>query len=163
MIALSSALAFQIIWQARAPLAEPRAALLHANVGNRLLVAGGTQWKNDRKLWSTRCDFFDPLTNSWSAGPPLPMPRADSPVAEANGEFLFFGGTSDGNALDDVLAFDGVRWRGRPEMRLPAPRSYAQAAAVGRRIYLFGGLEKAGDIATARRNVWMWNLDQPGA
>jgi N-acetylneuraminic acid mutarotase len=161
MLTLPSALAFQLVWQAQSPLPEPRAALLHAVVGSRLLAAGGTLWKEGRKIWSRRCDLFDPVTNSWSAGPPLPMPRADSAVVEAGGEFLFLGGTSEGRALDDVLVFNGTGWRSRPEMRLPGPSSYAQAALVGRRIYLFGGLEKTGDIASARRDVWMWNLDAP--
>jgi large repetitive protein len=89
------------------------------------------------------------------------MPRADSAVAEAGGEFLFFGGTSDGRVLDDVLAYGKTGWRSRPEMRLPAPRSYPQAALAGRRIYLFGGLEQAGEIGSASRDVWMWNLDNP--
>jgi N-acetylneuraminic acid mutarotase len=161
MTAFSSALMFQFVWQAQAPLPEPRAALLHAVVGGRLLAAGGTYWKDERKFWGTRCDLFDPATNSWSTGPALPVPRADSASAEVRGEFLYFGGTSNGRVLDDVLAFDGVRWYGKPEMRLPAPRSYSQAAVIERRIYLFGGLEKIGDIATARRDVWVWDLDHP--
>jgi N-acetylneuraminic acid mutarotase len=163
MVVLSSALAFQIIWQSRASLPDPRAALLHAAVNGRLLAAGGTHWKDERKLWSTRCDFFDPQTNAWLPGPPLPMPRADSPSLEVKGEFLFFGGTSEGRVLDDVLAFDGKQWKDRPEMRLPAPRSYSQVALVGQRIYVFGGLEKAGDIKTATRDIWMWNLDEADA
>jgi N-acetylneuraminic acid mutarotase len=89
------------------------------------------------------------------------MPRADSAVVEAGGEILFLGGTSDGRVLDDVLVYSGQGWRSRPEMRLPSPRSYAQAALAGTRIYLFGGLEKTGDIGSARRQVWMWNLDRP--
>jgi serine/threonine-protein kinase PknK len=159
---LLMSLAFQIVWESQSPLPEPRAALLHAVVDGRLLAAGGTLWKQDRKLWSTRCDFFDPRTNTWRTGPPLPAPRADSAVIETAGEFLFIGGTSDGRVLDDVLVYSGTGWRSRPEMRLPAPRSYAQAALVGRRIYLFGGLEKAGEIGSANRDVWMWNLDKPG-
>ena len=154
-------LAFQISWQSLAPLPEPRAALLHAVVEGRLLAAGGTQWQDGQKLWSRRCDFFDPQTNTWSPGAPLPMPRADSATVEVGGDTFFLGGTSDGRVLDDVIVFDGMNWRSKPEMRLPAPRSYAQAAFVKRRVYLFGGLEKAGDIASARSDVWMWNLDRP--
>lgn len=161
MMALS--LMFELIWHAKAPLPEPRAALLHAVVDGRLLTAGGTYWKDERKHWSTRCDFFDPKTNRWSPGPSLPEGRADSAMVEVDGSFLFLGGTSDGRVLNDVLAWDGRQWASRPEMRLPAPRSYAQAALIHRRIYLFPGLESAGDIASARREVWMWNLDEPRA
>jgi N-acetylneuraminic acid mutarotase len=154
-------LAFQIVWESQSPLPEPRAALLHGIADGRLLAAGGTLWKQGRKLWSTRCDLFDPRTNTWSAGPPLPMPRADSAVVEIGGEFLFFGGTSDGRVLDDVLVYGTTGWRSRPEMRLPAPRSYSNAALAGRRVYLFGGLERAGEIGSASRDVWMWSLDRP--
>jgi N-acetylneuraminic acid mutarotase len=155
-------LAFQVVWQSQSPLPEPRAALLHAVVDGRLLAAGGTLWKDDRKLWSARCDVFDPRTNTWSAGPPLPMPRADSAAVEVDGETLFFGGTSEGRALDDVLAYGKNGWSSKPEMRLPAARSYAQAALAGRRVYLFGGLAKTGEIGSASRDVWMWDLDNPG-
>lgn len=153
--------ALQFEWRSRAPLPEPRAALLQANVDGKLLAAGGTHWKDGKKQWSSRCDLFDPRTNSWTPCAALPATRGDSPALEVDGEFLFFGGTSDGRVLDDVLAFDGKRWYDRPDMRLPAPRSYCQVALVERQIYLFGGLEKAGEIATGRRNVWMWNLDYP--
>src|SRR5215203_5572516 len=162
MAFVSTMLAFQISWQVLAPLPEPRAALLHAVVRGRLLSAGGTQWQQGQKLWSRRCDFFDPQTKTWSPGPPLPMPRADSAAVEIGESTFFFGGTSDGRVLDDVLSFNGAEWQSEPNMRLPSPRSYAQAAFVNRRIYLFGGLEKAGDIASARSDVWMWNLDRSG-
>jgi N-acetylneuraminic acid mutarotase len=161
MIAVATVLAFQLVWRAQAPLPQPRAALLQAVFGGRVLTAGGTYWIDDRKYWSTRCDFFDPRTNTWSSGASLPMPRADSAVVEVGGKLLFLGGTSEGRVLDDVLAFNGTAWRVMNEMRLPGPRSYPQSAVVDRRIYLFGGLETAGDITTARSDVWMWNLDRP--
>ncbi|MCC6340700.1 MAG: hypothetical protein IT166_00790 [Bryobacterales bacterium] len=144
------------MWNARAPLPEPRAALILAAVDGKLLAAGGTWWNGNRKMWSRRADFFDPVSNRWLPAPPLPAPRADSAVAVLDGDVYVLGGSSDGEALDDVLVLRNGSWEPRPEMRLPGRRSHANAAVWKNKLYLFGGMEKAGDLQTIRDNVWIW-------
>lgn len=150
------------VWLARAPLPEPRAGLLQASYGRRLLVAGGTFWRDGSKIWSSRTDFFDPHTNTWSAGPPLPNPRADSAVVTTGDEILIIGGSSDNQALADVLAFTKGRWEQRPAMRLPRPRSYPAAAVVGSRIFVFGGVARPGDFNTITEDVLCQDWNKPG-
>jgi N-acetylneuraminic acid mutarotase len=161
MSLVSGGAASEMKWRSGAPLPEPRAGLIASEVSGKLLVAGGTFWSADRKHWSARCDLFNPASGNWQAGPVLPAPRADSAVAHVAGEVLFLGGTSDGVALAEVWSFRDFAWHTKPDMRLPAPRSYAQAAVHGGSLYVLGGLEKAGDIASARRQVWVWRLDRP--
>ena len=163
MIALT-ALAFQLTWNSRAPLPEPRAGLLHAVSGGKLLAAGGAYWKDNRKIWSRRMDLYDAATNSWSPGPPMPHSRADSASVAAGDEILFLGGSSDGEVLSDVLALTkGGAWEPRPAMQLPGLRSYPRAAAHGRKIYLFGGLERLGDMQSIHSEVHVWDPDRPDA
>jgi N-acetylneuraminic acid mutarotase len=156
VIFLMTSLALHLSWNACAPLPEPRAALILADVDGKLLAAGGTYWSEGRKMWSRRADFFDPASNRWLPGPPLPAPRADSAVAAIEGDVYLLGGTSDGEVLDDVIVLHNGAWETKPEMRLPGKRSYANAAVYNGKLYLFGGMEKAGDLSTIRDNVWVW-------
>lgn len=158
---LTAAAAGSSVWTVRAPLPEPRAGLLQAAVGRRLLVAGGTYWLGERKIWSARTDFFEPATNSWQAGPSLPSPRADSAVVTVSGEVFVIGGSSEGTALDDVIVFSDGKWKALPAMRLPQPRTYPVAASIGSRLYVFGGMSRPGDFKTINDEVLVWDVTKP--
>jgi N-acetylneuraminic acid mutarotase len=46
-------------------------------------------------------------------------------------------------------------------MQLPEPRSYAQAAVHGTKIFLFGGMQRAGEVASTQRDVLVWDAAAP--
>lgn len=155
-------------WRFGAPLPLPRAGLLAGAFRGRLVLAGGSDWQNNlqEKAVYQRCDLFDPRTNQWSAGPPLPAPRCDAACVTLGGAIYAMGGIVGPNAKqwkmeDSVLRFDGRVWREAPEAKLPAPTMYAIAVLAddrthGQAVYLFGGLEKLGQLETARPRLWCW-------
>lgn len=150
-----------IVWEEMNPMPLPRAGYIAGVVGERLLLAGGTYWEGDRKRWSNRTDFFDPVGNQWVAGADLPTPRADAACAVHSDKLYVFGGGAEGQATADALIFNGKQWTSAETLRLPAARIYPVAALLGDRVFVIGGLSVAGDYATAETTVWSLPLLGP--
>lgn len=82
---------------------------------------------------------------SWRSAPALGVPRDDFGTAVVGDQVWVLGGmTGDrGNRLDSIEVLDttgGRSWR-TAGVRLPEPLAAFEAAAVGRWIYVFGGLD----------------------
>jgi N-acetylneuraminic acid mutarotase len=144
-------------WKERAQLPQARAGCGAGVIGKRMVVAGGSYWDGEKKYWSDRTDLFDPETNTWSPGAPMPQPRSDAASATFRGSVYVFGGVAGGALSADTLRFDGYRWRSVPEAKLPAPLMYPVAAATDAGILLLGGLTTIGDLSSASRALWMWS------
>lgn len=63
-------------WESLAPLPEPNGGFACGVVGYRLIVAGGTNWKDDTKHWLDVIWSYDPAANAWSVVGHLPQPCA---------------------------------------------------------------------------------------
>ncbi|MEO8129005.1 MAG: kelch repeat-containing protein [Bryobacteraceae bacterium] len=171
MTLLTPLLLSSMEWRERAPLPQARAGCAAGTIGKRMVVAGGSYWEGDKKYWSERTDLFDPATNTWSPGTPMPQPRSDAASATFRGSVYVFGGVTGGALSNDALQFDGHRWATITEAKLPAAAMYPVAAAVDSGILLLGGLTSMGDLASATRSLWMWSpgsgwgrrTDFPGA
>ena len=59
-------------WKQLAPLPLPRAGSAVGILDGKLVVAGGTYWREGRKFWCEQVDGFDPSTNRWAPKAPLP-------------------------------------------------------------------------------------------
>jgi DNA-binding CsgD family transcriptional regulator len=101
-------------------------------------------------------EVYDPDTDRWRTGAPLPEPRCAYGLAALGGELYLFGGrTSD----DPVTASDKV-WRYDPrlgewslESEMPLPRSDLAAVVVGSGIRVLGGRDERGRPQT---NHWIY-------
>jgi hypothetical protein len=100
--------------------------------GGRILVlGGGTTSVSAATQIATR--------GGASAGVGLPQARADASAVAVGGDVYVIGGY-DGSAMDrEVLATNNGRTY-RAVAALPVPVRYAAVAALGSRIYVFGGL-----------------------
>lgn len=136
----------------------PRAGYIAGVVGKTLAVAGGSYWEGDRKLWSDRTDFFDPARNEWRSGPALPARRSDAACVVLDDALYVFGGGADGAIISSALRLRNGAWETLP-YSLPAPRLYPVAAAIGKTIYVLGGLSKAGDYGSAEKTMWARERD----
>ncbi|MEO6246305.1 MAG: hypothetical protein ABIQ12_12800 [Opitutaceae bacterium] len=142
-------------WRERAPLPLPRAGCATGVVAGRILVAGGTYWRDGKKFWSERTDAFDPLTNRWYSVAPLPQPRGDAAALAHAGALYVFGGGADGAAESSAWIFQHDSWHALLAMKLPAPRRSAAIVAFGGAMYLLGGLSGTGtDFASATPTLW---------
>jgi hypothetical protein len=68
-----------LVWRERAPMPRPRTGYMGGVINGRLIIAGGSYWENDQKLRTPRVDLFDPSSNTWQAGAPLPEPFSTQP------------------------------------------------------------------------------------
>lgn len=82
---------------------------------------------------------------AWRSHPPAPTERTEVAAATTGGQIYVIGGfTVEGAASAAVEGFDiaGNRWK--PGPNLPEAVHHAMAAAVGERVFVFGGTNAAG-------------------
>src|SRR5439155_18396557 len=90
-------------WAVKAPLpAGPRSEEAAVNLNGKIYVIGGF----DGTHALARVEIYDPSTNSWTNGTPLPGPRNGMVAEVINGKIYLAGGSDGVNALGDALVFD---------------------------------------------------------
>lgn len=100
-------------------------------------------------------EIYDPGSNRWFTGPPLPEGLNDAALISTGGDLYLLGGrTEDLSAsLADVYRLDresGQTPAWRPAAPLPAPRVFGAAAWDGTRIIYAGGV----DLSDERMRCW---------
>lgn len=152
--------AHKLVWRAAARLPRPVAGYMAAVRGRKLLIIGGSYWKNRRKHWTERVQSLDLPSNSWQEDIPLPFPRSDAASVVMQDDIYIFGGGAGTEVRSDAMVLDNARWSALPSADLPEPRLYPAAIAVGEFIYLLGGMSKPGDYRTIANTFLRW---QPGS
>ncbi len=147
-----------IQWSDAAPLPIATAGGYAAVVRNKIVYAGGTNWRDGIKRWLKDVQIYDPQSNRWSAGPALPTSLSYGACTVTAHGMEIFGG-SDGESsqnhrlrLDDNLA----AWMSAGVV--PFHALFSQAAAVGRDVYLFGGSADPVDLTRSSGAVMMSNV-----
>ena len=150
-------------WERLAPMPTPRNHHIAGTVDGRIYVTGGrilgAGGRATANMGITGTEIYDPATDSWSEGPPLPTGRSGSAGALLDGRFYVFGGeASDGTGrtfiVDVAERFDPARnaWERLPPM--PSARHGFGAAVVDGRIYaVSGGPTPAYSFATANERL----------
>jgi large repetitive protein len=130
-------------WTARAP--QPTAVLDAGGTavgGTVYSVAGKTSTGYDPAL-----RIYDPATDTWTTGPPLPGPAVENPATAAvDGRLYVFGGSTGpfSGAVTNAAAYDPATqaWTVLPAM--PVARGGAAAAVVGTKVHVIGGMDGSG-------------------
>jgi hypothetical protein len=140
-------------WAAAPSVPAVRFAATAAWLGGRIHVAGGWNANNRASASLTRHDVFDPLAQAWTNAAPLQLARNAAAGAVLSGRWHVVGGRSPGIRADDQqpLAAHEVydplagHWDNGPAM--PSPRSGLALAALGERLYAFGGEGPGGAVS----------------
>jgi hypothetical protein len=90
-------------WEPIASLPEPNGGFVAGALGNRPVVCGGTNWRDDTKRWLDRCWMFDADGNTWRGRLPLSSPVAYAVAGHADDEMWFAAGSS-GTATHGTLS-----------------------------------------------------------
>jgi N-acetylneuraminic acid mutarotase len=104
-------------WQVLPELPTQRNHLAVAAIDGRVYVAGGRFGAGFDSEKTAALEIYDPTSNQWTSGAPLPMPRGGVAGVEANGCLFVIGG--EGNYADprggfnENEAYDPARTRGR--------------------------------------------------
>jgi N-acetylneuraminic acid mutarotase len=145
-------------WEELPPLPAPNGGCMAGCVEGKIIVAGGTNWRNDVKQWLDTVWMFDPATRRWSAGPALPHPLAYAAFA-SDGTRLFIAGGADGRqgrkevyALDSSMKLSEVG-------QLPQAAVFAGGGVLGGRLSLFGGTPDPDDWSKITTTLLTVNLE----
>ena len=132
-------------WTAAAPMPEPRNQFSCMTFDGKIYAIGGQFHHDSEQLDQARVDIYDPETDTWTSGPPLPKghSHAEGSTFVHDGRIYLAGGhtTAPGESKQvdpDILALspDG-EW----ELvgKLPMPLSSPAAAIIDGRFYVAGG------------------------
>jgi N-acetylneuraminic acid mutarotase len=111
-----------------------------AAIGGQLYVVGGFS-KKLLSVWHPLATLYiyDPMSNAWTEGPPMPSPRGALAAVALDGKLYAIGGYDGNGNTGAVEVYDPAtqRWAGRAP--LPTPRDHLAAAVIDGRIYASGG------------------------
>jgi N-acetylneuraminic acid mutarotase len=96
-----------------------------------------------RNVWK-----YDTVTGAWSAGVPLPAPRAAGALVLIGPRLHFFGGID--SAIHDAPDHWVLDLRGKPKWKvvapMPNPRNHLGYAALDNKVYAIGGQHELNEV-----------------
>lgn len=152
VISLAACVGIRAQWEPLPALPLPSGGFAAGCVQGKIVVAGGTTWKDGVKQWLSSVWIFDPKSMQWTNGPELPHPLA-YPAFGSNGEHLFIAGGADGDVtrremyrLDTIGIIEHLG-------DLHEPVAYAGSAWRKGALCVFGGTPAIADWAQSSRRL----------
>src|SRR6185369_15433556 len=97
---------------------------------------------DERTMLLDTTEIYDPATDSWSDGAPLPTGRSGIAAAISGGKIVVFGGEvggANGHTFNNAEAYDATSNSWTAEAPMPTARHGLGVAAVGQDIYVISG------------------------
>jgi N-acetylneuraminic acid mutarotase len=88
---------------------------------------------------TARHDIYDPATNTWTSGPPLPTPRSGVAAESYRGMILVIGGETRKATFVENEGYDVKSGQWRTLAPLPEGRHGHGVAVIGDAVYVVGG------------------------
>jgi N-acetylneuraminic acid mutarotase len=121
-------------------------------VDGKIHVAGGRFGASTEK--TDMHDIYDPKTNTWTSGPPLPTPRSGLAGTVYKGLFLVLGGElPPGHTFPENEAYDVKSNSWRTLAPMPEGRHATAAVTDGANVYLAAGSLKPGAGAVTNQTI----------
>lgn len=129
----------------------------------KLILAGGTHWKDDKKVWLDEVVAYDPGRDRWEILTPLPKPLAYGASTVHDGVFYFVGGAGPENAERAGYRLRKLKGKYRWEQftTLPMDRCYSKAAILNNELFLVAGADSVADLSTASSILLSASLSEP--
>ena len=127
------------------PLPDPkgRGSGAAAAAGDRIYVTGGDDGTTAPSLNSLL--IYDPKTDQWDTGTPMPTPRSNLKLVHLNGYLYAIGGIANGKptgpALGTVERYDPAQDQWAAVASMITPRVNPATAVVGDQIVVIGGAD----------------------
>lgn len=141
-------------WQTHAsiPVGRERGAAIGGFIDGKLYIASGFG-----SGASALVDVFDPQTNTWSPGAPLPGPRDHACGGVIDGQLVVAGGRT--NALfGDVWSYSPGTDTWTPRAAMPTPRAGMGCGVIDNVLYATGGEGNGADATGVFANVEAFTL-----
>lgn len=140
-------------WTEAAPLPRMREHLACTGHEGKIYVAGGRVHGQASPELGEALDIYDPATDAWTAGAPLPAPRSGLNGASSCAGIVVAGGETPTEVFADVDLYDPVNdtWSVLPS--LPVAVHGVAVTTIENDVYTLGGSTEAGTIANTSA-VW---------
>lgn len=129
-------------WKTRAALPNARNHLAATELNGKIYAIGGQDVWNEQTGAKSNVDVFDPITNTWTAAAPLPIPRSHTSAStfSLNGKIYVIGGATNNLAtLRDVTVYNPAANAWSTFRELTAPRLTPVAGAIGKMLIVSTG------------------------
>ncbi len=138
----------------RTAMPTARGEIAAAVVDGKIYVIGGHNFNPGgfTHVVTSLVEVYDPATDTWSTGTPMPTARAALAAVVVNGRiYAIGGGSATGPSFSDkVEEFDPVANTWATKAPLPTPRYDLGAEVVSGKIYTFGGFSGGISSGTVR-------------
>ncbi|MEQ1860785.1 MAG: kelch repeat-containing protein [Chthoniobacteraceae bacterium] len=149
LLVLSALLAAQSFaadgWQKLPPMPEPSGGFVCGEENGKVVVIGGTNWRNDVKHFLASRHVFDPATMTWEKADSLPEPIAYAVSGVSDGKLVWAGGTNGAGSV-------------RRGAAMPAEVIISAGGVIGDEIVFVGGTDDVADLAHLTRAAFALNL-----
>jgi N-acetylneuraminic acid mutarotase len=122
-----------------------------------IYAIGGTD-TNGSKVYD-RVEIYDPVTDIWTEGVPMPSARMDSAAVSMDGTIFVIGGLNlslSPNSLTTVEAYDPITGEWKTKGSMINGRSASAAGVVGRSIVVVGGYSNESTLG----NLEVYHADE---
>jgi N-acetylneuraminic acid mutarotase len=144
-------------WERLAVLPEPNGGAVAGVVGDQIILAGGTNWKDDTKRWLDCIHAYDPKTGAWREVGRLDAPLAYAAVGEYAGALWFAGGSSGGRSQPAVWKMDR-HLSVKRAFTLDRGFALAGSGVIGSSLHVLGGTEDMNDLSRATNGFFAIDL-----
>ena len=137
-------------WESLPAMPSPNGGFACGVTGGKIVVLGGTNWKEDAKQWLDSIWTFDPKKPKWETRGKLPHPLAYAVTATWEGDLLIAGGTDGSRPRQEV-------WRIGPSLKLRQAGHLSEAAVLAAggvlwdKLYILGGCADPAKLEGLRR------------
>jgi len=148
-------------WTSTSPMAVTRKCYAGvAALSGKIWVVGGGCDINGKRIPTDVVEIFDPVSETWTCGPRLDMPRMESVVVQSGGRIYVLGGGGPQGALRSAVSIGPGETLWRQETDVPSPVGQSSGCALDGTVYLMLGIGKKALIAydTKTRE---WRTDLP--
>lgn len=159
LAATAAAPPFDVTWQGvKAPMPQGCGWGAQVAYGGKIYVFGGlTGTQTESSLTLNTTQVYDPATDTWADGAPMPTARYLATAVDVGGKIYVMGGrTIDssgvGGPLDKNEAYDPATNTWAARRALPAPVRGHMAAPFNNKVYVFGG-----NTGSYQRSVSIYN------
>jgi N-acetylneuraminic acid mutarotase len=135
-----------IHWFERHPMPRAQAGGAAAYMGNEVVVAGGTAWDGEVKIWLKDVQIYQPALDRWTNGPPLPVPLAYGPYVASSDGLEILGGSDGAAAQRAAWKLNSAKTKWEQTGSVPEDVLLARAAKIGNSTFLFGGCSDVADL-----------------
>jgi N-acetylneuraminic acid mutarotase len=140
-------------WTTLSPM--PKAAAQHTSAavfGGKLYVIGGDVYYNGSGLPPSspidNVQIYDPSTDKWSSGKPMPTARSGAGVETLNGVVFTVSGQTATSVVPLVEVYDPIADAWCTGVPIPTVHGGAHCNAIGASLYCVGGSATNGYLPT---------------